>query len=171
MIIEEGSIPGAIATLLPAGLAAAAALSGNLPHSLPELIAEKQRELESLVSGPYTGAIHDTQTYLIMTHDNDGGQMALADDRLRISWPGAGSEPIFGKANDVEGRQRGVGRVFVPNPTWNSLQQKALVSVHPLGGCIMAEDAAQGVVNHKGQVFVAPAAAAYTKDCTWMTVR
>ena len=155
MVIEEGSIPGAIATLLPAGLAAAAVLSGNLPHSLQELIAEKQRELESLVSGPYTGAIHNTQTYLIMTHDNAGGRMFLDNDRLRISWPGVGSEPIFGKANDnLKAASAALGGVFVPNPTWNSLQQKSLVSVHPLGGCIMAEDAEHGVVNHKGQVFV-----------------
>jgi cholesterol oxidase len=155
MVIEEGSIPGAIGTLLPAGLAAAAALSGNLPRDLHALIVEKQRELESLVSGPYTGAIHNTQTYLIMTHDNAGGHMFLENDRLRISWPGVGSQPIFGKANDnLKAASAALGGVFAPNPTWNSLQQKSLVSVHPLGGCIMAEDAEHGVVNHKGQVFV-----------------
>src|SRR5262249_31972348 len=43
--------------------------------------------------------------------------------------------------------------VYAPNPTWHSLQTKSLVTVHPLGGCIMGETGAEGVVNHKGQVF------------------
>jgi cholesterol oxidase len=154
MIIEEGSIPGAIASLLPGGLESADCLSGNQPHSLYETIEMKKRELESLAGGPYLGAIRNTQTYLIMTHDNGQGRMYLENDRLRISWPGVGSEPIFAQANaNLQKATNPLGGVFVPNPTWHSLQKKSLVSVHPLGGCIMGEDAARGVVNHKGQVF------------------
>ncbi|HYW45939.1 MAG TPA: alpha/beta fold hydrolase [Bryobacteraceae bacterium] len=154
MVIEDGSVPGAVGTLLPAGLEAAATLGGNLPRGLHEVIQEKTRELESLVGGPYTGAIRNTQTYLVMTHDGAAGRMLLEDDRLRISWPSVGTEPIFAKANDnLKQAAAALGGVFAPNPTWHSLQQKALVSVHPLGGCIMGENAGQGVVNHKGQVF------------------
>jgi cholesterol oxidase len=154
MIIEEGSIPGAIGTLLPAGLAAAAAIGGNAPHSLPDLIAQKQRELESLVGGPYTGAIKNTQTYLVMTHDGAAGRMHLENDRLRITWPGIGGEPVFGKVNEnLRKTAEALGGIFTPNPAWSALQQKSLVTVHPLGGCIMAESADRGVVNHKGQVF------------------
>src|ERR1017187_9540922 len=80
--------------------------------------------------------------------------MKLEDDRLRISWPGVGSEEIFVKANDnLKRATKPLGGVYAPNPTWHSLQTKSLVSVHPLGGCIMGESAGQGVVNHKGQVF------------------
>lgn len=154
MVIEEGSIPGAIGALLPLGLGAAAQLGGNRPDGVVEGLREKERALESLIGGPYLGAIRNTQTYLIMTHDNGEGVMHLADDRLRISWPGVGSEEIFRKANDnLKKATAPLGGVFAPNPTWHSLQTKSLVSVHPLGGCIMGEDAGQGVVNHKGQVF------------------
>ena len=154
MVIEEGSIPGALATLLPAGLAAASVLGGNKPHGLSEIIAEKTRELETLVAGPYTGAIRNTQTYLVMTHDDGAGHMHLEDDRLRISWPGAGAETIIQRANDaLKKAVEPLGGVYTPNPTWHSLQTKSLVTVHPLGGCIMADSAEQGVVNHKGQVF------------------
>ena len=154
MVIEEGSIPGAIGALLPLGLGAAADLGGNKPAGVWEAIQEKTRALESLIGGPYVGAIRNTQTYLIMTHDSGAGVMKLEDDRLRISWPGVGSEEIFVKANDnLKRATKPLGGVYAPNPTWHSLQTKSLVSVHPLGGCIMGESAGQGVVNHKGQVF------------------
>ncbi|HXM43118.1 MAG TPA: alpha/beta fold hydrolase [Bryobacteraceae bacterium] len=154
MVIEEGSIPGAIGDLLPAALEAADILGGNKPKTLYENLSMKKRELESLIGGPYVGAIHNTQTYLIMTHDNGKGRMYLEKDRLRISWPGVGSEPIFTEANNnLVKATEPLGGVYAPNPTWHSLQSKSLVSVHPLGGCVMGEDAAGGVVNHKGQVF------------------
>jgi len=46
-----------------------------------------------------------------------------------------------------------LGGVFVHNPLWSKLLHRNLTTVHPLGGCVMAEDASGGVVNHKGQVF------------------
>ncbi len=154
MVIEEGSVPGAIGGLLPAGLQAAAALGGNRPSGVVEAAREAGRQAASLLLGPYHGAIRNTQTYLIMTHDGDRGKMRLDDDRLRIDWPGVGSEEIFARANEnLKKATEPLGGVYAPNPTWHSLQQKALVSVHPLGGCTMGERAEQGVVNHKGQAF------------------
>lgn len=154
MVIEEGSVPGAIGALLPAGLAAAAALGGNRPQGFMEGVRETARAAESTLLGPYHGAIRNTQTYLIMTHDSDRGKMHLENDRLRIDWPGVGSQQIFERANEnLKKATEPLGGVYAPNPTWHSLQQKALVSVHPLGGCVMGEDAAGGVVNHKGQAY------------------
>jgi cholesterol oxidase len=46
-----------------------------------------------------------------------------------------------------------LGGTYVPNPVWNKLQGHDLISVHPLGGCAMADDACTGVVNNRGQVF------------------
>ena len=42
------------------------------------------------------------------------------------------------------------GKPWVP-PTWTLL--KNLVTPHPLGGCNMGTTPANGVVNHRGQVF------------------
>jgi len=48
---------------------------------------------------------------------------------------------------------KALGGTFVKNPIWAREFGHDLVTVHPLGGCVMASDAQHGVVNHKGQVF------------------
>lgn len=80
--------------------------------------------------------------------------MTLQDDRLRITWPGIGKDEIFIKAKKrLIKATEALGGTYVPNPTWTKLLGHNLVTVHPLGGCIMAEQSSGGVVNHKGQVF------------------
>jgi cholesterol oxidase len=155
MVIEEGAIPGALAPLLPQALALAAAATGkDTDRGLSDAVAERRREIESLTLGPYRGALENTQTYLVMAHDDGGGEMALVDDRLRISWPGVGAQPIFQKVHArLEEATRALGGTFVRNPAWSTLSKQPLMTVHPLGGCVMADDAGHGVVNHKGQVF------------------
>ena len=41
----------------------------------------------------------------------------------------------------------------VTNPLWSPMLRESLVTVHPLGGCAMADDGAHGVVDHRGRVF------------------
>ena len=157
MVIEEGSVPGALGALLPAALAAVAPWAGTEEKpGVDEFADERARECESLICGPYHGAIQNTQTYLVMTHDDDEGQMTLENDRLRLHWPGAGTQPIFTTVNDrLTKASAALGGTFVHNPLWSDLNHHNLITVHPLGGCSMAEDSTTGVVNHKGQVFSA----------------
>ena len=155
MVIEEGAVPGAFGATLPAGLAACSAAVGvDTDSGLVDFINEKRRELDSLVRGPYHGATHNTQTYLVMAHDDGDGRMVLKEDRLRIDWPGVGSKPVFEKARKtLEDATRPLGGTFVKDPIWSKPFKKDLITVHPLGGCSMASNAEQGVVNHKGQAF------------------
>ncbi len=155
MVIEEGVVPSPLASLLPAAFATASHIVGKgTDTGAADAVREAGRELGSVALGPYHGAVRNTQTYLVMTHDNSAGHMYLKDNRLRIDWPGVGSQPIFGKVNaNLEEATRALGGTYMRNPIWTQLFKKDLVTVHPLGGCPMGEDAERGAVDHKGRVF------------------
>jgi cholesterol oxidase len=155
VVIEEGAIPGVLAKFIPGVMALAAKTLGQDTDSgLMDLITEKGREWDSWVRGPYHGAMRNTQTYLVMTHDQSAGRMYLENDRLRIAWPGVGEQPIFKRVNDLLKQATiPLGATFVKNPLWTEAFKHDLITVHPLGGCSMAENAENGVVNHKGQAF------------------
>jgi cholesterol oxidase len=153
MVVEEGSIPGGLSAIVAAGLAAAARVVGRDTDGVADLVQERMREMTSLVRGAYYGATQNTQTYLVMTHDDAGGRLELSDDRLRVRWPGVGDQPIFAKVDAaLEEATEATGGTYVPNPAWHALSGK-LITVHPLGGCAMGESAREGVVDHKGRVF------------------
>ncbi len=161
MVIEEGSIPGALAALMPAALASVATSETALGEASPygaDTLAKKirfaARELESLEQGPYRGAVHNTQTYLVMTHDGSAGEMYLENDRLRIKWPGVGDEPIFQSVKqNLKNAADALAGTFFSNPIWSEILRHELITVHPLGGCGMADSAKDGVVNDRGEVF------------------
>ncbi len=155
MVIEEGAVPGALGGLLPeVWLGAAELLGKDTDHGLADHIRERERELESLVRGPYQGAARNTQTYLVMTHDSGNGRLKLSDDRLRVDWPSAGTEPIFKEVErNLLEATKPLGGTYLKDPIWTKLFGHSLITVHPLGGCPMGRDADHGVVNHEGRVF------------------
>ena len=155
LVIEEGVIPGAISVVLSKVFGIAAGIVGDdTDEGVADFFREKRRELQSLFGGAYGGALHNTLTYLVMTHDDSNGRVELQDDRARVDWPGVGSQPIFTRVSDLlEQATTGLGGNYVKNPIWTQLFGHDLVTVHPLGGCPMGEDAGEGVVDHKGRVF------------------
>jgi len=155
MIIEEGAIPapfGQIGTWLCPLLAW---FSGRETKRSPsEFYRQVRRGCVSAFCGPYTGAMRNTQTYLVMSHDDDGGQMYLENNRLRIEWPHVGEDWNFKHINEsLEAATKPLGGVYLREPIWTKNFGLELITVHPLGGCIMADCAERGVVNHKGLVF------------------
>ncbi len=168
-VIEEGSIPGVLAPVIPEMLAVAAALVGKpAGFGIENWMREAGRTEESLVHGAYAGAMHNTQTYLVMAHDNDRGRVTLQDDRPRIAWPDAGRQAIFERIDKaLQVASAPLGGIEVRDPIWTKLLNDALVTVHPLGGCAMAERAEDGVVDHAGRVF-AGAAGDTVHDGLWV---
>lgn len=155
MTLEEGTVPGPIRSIMPKALIAFSRLAGkDTDRGFMDYLREKWREIRSLVLGAFHGAVKHTQIYLVMTHDDGNGEMALTDGKLTINWRGVGKQEIFNKVNgEIFSATKALGGTKIPNPTWNKLMNYDLVTVHPLGGCAMADDAQHGVVDHKGQVF------------------
>ena len=155
MVIQEGVVPGALGSLLPELLAGAVQTnSSEWGGGIPELLTLKEREVESLIHGPYSGAVRNTLTYLVISNDDSGGRMILKDDRLHIVWPEVSKLPAFQKIRDqLAAITRPLKGSFVAAESWTSLMDSKMITVHPLGGCAMSEVADNGVVNHKSQVF------------------
>jgi cholesterol oxidase len=155
LIIEEGSVPAALARALIVPLAVAGDAGVGVGNIDPiEIARRKGAEARSVAAGAEAGTLAHTQTFLVMSHDGSDGRLFLNDDRLRVDWAGVGKRPVFERANrQLEAAARALGGIFVRNPVWSRLFKHGLVTVHPLGGCAMANDAADGVVNHKGQVY------------------
>lgn len=155
MVIEEGSLPGAMSLMLPMAFATASGLIGKDTDSgVLDEIQENTRVLDSLIRGAYHGAVKHTQTYLVMSHDDGDGEIRLENDHVQIEWPNVGHQANFEYVNEqLTKATEALGGTYIKNPVWTDLFNKSLVTVHPLGGCNMADDAGKGVVNHKGQVF------------------
>ena len=159
MVIEEGSAPSGLGKVMPAFLAAMSKVMGKDTDSgFRDETREAGRELQSIVRGPYHGAANNTQVFLVMTHDDGNGRFYLDDDRLRIDWPGVGKQPIFHSvAQRLHEATVPHGGVWLKNPLWSKFTKQDLVTVHPLGGCGMGDDAEHGAVDHKGQAFAGAA--------------
>ncbi|MCC6532854.1 MAG: alkaline phosphatase D family protein [Burkholderiales bacterium] len=88
--------------------------------------------------------------------------------RLTVHWPHVRREPLFVRQRDRLARafagDPALG-VFLPSPAWQPIPHDVqdllsgespfgpVTTVHPLGGCPMADERSQGVVDHAGQVF------------------
>src|SRR5262245_5774829 len=157
-IVEEGSFPGALAPVLPGFMALAARLGGqNLERDLRALIAENEREVDSLLRGGHHGAVDSSQVFLVMGHDGSAGRRQLVEDRLRVDWPYVGSEPVFASADaTLLDATRPLGGAYLRDPIWRRLFDRELVTVHPLGGCPMGEDGTHGAVDDRGRAFTGP---------------
>lgn len=155
MVIQEGAIPSALAAIMPALTSSASPLFGEDTDSgWKDFVEEKMRSWKSIFKGAYQGAVHHTQTLLVMAHDGGGGDMTLSKDKVRIDWQDAGDRPVFKRIGDVLHKiTAATGGTFINNPVWSKALGRSLISVHPLGGCCLGESSDSGVVNHKCQVF------------------
>jgi len=155
MTLEEGSIPGPLASIINACMSSLAGTIGvDTDGGFSNWLKECREEAESFIHGPYHGATSRMQTYLVMTHDDGQGTMNLKNGRLNIDWPKVGKQPIFKKVSSaMKQATAALGGTYIRNITWGKMLNYELITVHPLGGCCMADDASKGVTDHTGNVF------------------
>jgi cholesterol oxidase len=79
-------------------------------------------------------------------------QFGFGAKRLHLHWDITKSRPVFDAIERMHQRlsEKTGGKPMV-SPTWTIF--KDLITPHPLGGCNLGTTAANGVVNHKGEVF------------------
>jgi cholesterol oxidase len=139
LTIQEGVLPSALAPLLPVLFIPNGRLLGAL---------------KSLVSGVYQGPFANLQTFFAVSHDSASGRLVLEDDRVALSWPKAGQEPVYERLDKaLAALVVAAGGSYVKNPLAGTMMGRQPATAHPLGGCGMARERSEGVVNHKCQVF------------------
>jgi cholesterol oxidase len=155
LLIEEGVIPGALRGVLPAALALAAETdAAGGPVSFLRRLRQRVRAGAGMLLDPDRGPLHRTLTYLVMSDDRGDGQLEPDGDGMRVRWTGAGDHPVFDRGDRVlERASAALGAELVRNPLSTPMLHDSLVTVHPLGGCAMGDDAASGVVDDRGRVF------------------
>ena len=159
-VTEDGGIPGLLRPL-------AAELLSTL-GLLPQILAWGVRPGQT--GDPLTmqdRAVTHSLALLGMGHDGSNGRASLARLTARQAWAWDGSQ---GDTAPALHRQRlraieDLGGLFLPNPVSGALPDDMAdvlrgpalsagwITVHPLGGCCMADQAAQGVVNDRCQVY------------------
>lgn len=133
VLLQEGAIPSPLVSFAESTLFWVA-LAEGVPVPSP--------------LGIHEAALH-TQTYLVMSSDDGAGQIVLdhgESDRVRIHWPTADSNVSLTRGNEEAKRAAealGGGHI----------RGRQMITVHPLGGCAMADDASKGVVDDRCRVF------------------
>jgi cholesterol oxidase len=139
LTIQEGAVPSAVAPSLPVMFLPNGRLLGAL---------------QSLVSGVYKGPFASLQTYFAVSHDTASGIFRLDGDKLALAWKDAQNEPCYARLDEaLRSVVEVAGGDYVKNPLAGTVMGHQPATAHPLGGCAMGREAADGVVNHKSEVF------------------
>ena len=172
--VEDCAIPLPLAEL-GAEMVTSAAMLRMMTQGVPKKGAA--RDTDPL--GNDAKAIDHTSFYLSMARDTASGRIVLSDPsrngalpHARIHWPVSNPPekevPQNGRnlrqLDEILAAPAHLGGYYVPNPArepvppaigsmMSHMPQGSCLTVHPLGGCPMGDDASLGVVDFRGRVF------------------
>lgn len=140
VMIQEG-VP-AFGTALASKIALSLALAQENEGLIPS-IADFALQMASIG----TTLTDRTFSLLAQAHDSAEGELIMDSGSVKVKWPNLENEAFIKHVldqMDLIARQLGGNLVRQPGK---------LTTVHPLGGCVMADTARSGVVDHRSRVF------------------
>ena len=184
VLIQEGAIPGAIAGLFHEMISTTAAFAQLDEHSFKGGLLLGERSFMRRLRGSRAVAgrtdvvalqnsgLEFTQTLLAMGHDDSRGviEFDAKHNRTTPVYEVKTRETTYVEQDKYLEKISDLGGIYIQNPMLDPLPRKiskvldspvvpnATFTVHPLGGCCMADDVSLGVVNDVGQVFIAKGA-------------
>ncbi len=181
VLIQEGSIPGAIVGLfheMVTTSAAFAQLDECKFRNTPAAAASDADRTDWAVLDHR--ALKHTQTLLAMGHDQSQGRIEFdpAKDRIKPVYDVKTKEATYLLQDKYLSQVAMQGAIYIQNPVLDPLPARlssildspqmgnSVFTVHPLGGCCMADNAAQGVVDEFGRVFN-PSPAPNSSSTVW----
>ncbi len=155
-LLEEGAIPRGLVDTLRQTIHILNFTKGeDTDAGLADYIAESQRIARDLLHYDPQGALNHSMIYLGMGHDSADGTLVLDQHgRVQLLWANAPDQPLYHTlSGEMRSHTAALGGTYIANPRWHRSLGRNLVTVHPLGGCIMASDGTRGVVDHRGRVY------------------
>ena len=127
-----------------------------LTHSLPDLrdflphLPDTYDPTDARTEAEYVNNIF---FFNVMGQDDANGTFRLHGDDLRIDWKQPIiNHPTFAKADQLcRQLNDAMGGDYVP--LWDALPTRRLMITHPLGGCTIGTDRANGAIDEYGRVF------------------
>lgn len=128
----------------------------RLEHFLPWLFDKGLLAKPLARPGPNAGPPNRMTNLFAIGQDNAGGRAYWKNKKLDIAWDYANENAELVERMQVAMRDvaRAYGGTFAPLPTWDAFRR--IMTVHPLGGCRLAESPEGGVVSTSGEVFGHP---------------
>lgn len=155
-IFEEGGYPRQIGALIDL-LGAAGGFPGWLRVRDEGLEAVRTAARERIDEQPQDDAGDNTMVFLAMGRDSANGRIELQplSHDLCVRWDLRDNLGLYDTEQRLcEDVARVLGGEVALNPLWETLRLP--VSVHNLGGCLLADDPRNGVVDGNGEVFGHP---------------
>lgn len=149
--VEDGTVPTALH-----GLARLVGMGDRIAHAgAGEGLGRRATSLVQEVAATATEAMtnSDEKAIALLVQHDDGakGRLELGKQGISIRWPDYG-EHAAGIDAALERIASSVGGRYRPLRP-KLFGHESHVSVHPLGGCAMANDRYSGVVDHRCEVF------------------
>ena len=150
----DGTIPTGLAGLVGRSVALFTLASRAFKFRGKQL-ARMLRDIVTPIRCDMNGALNHSLLFFACGHDSASGVYQLSEfyDRPSIQWKNILKEESYvAMSSEMKECTEKLGGFYVPDPR-STIFGRRIMTTHPLGGCPMAKDVENGVVDHRGRVF------------------